>query len=61
MGANGSSGTRDMVARSVPTAQELGAVVRAAKAGIEPWDAVAASGIDVGRINVDVVPDDRLR
>jgi len=31
------------------------------KAGIEPWDAVAASGIDVGRINVDVVPDDRLR
>ena len=60
-GANGSSGTRDMVARSVPTAQGLGAVVRAAKAGIEPWDAVAASGIDVGRIDVDVVPDDRLR
>jgi hypothetical protein len=50
-----------MVARSVPTAQGLGAVVRAAKAGIEPWDAVAASGIDVGRIDVDVVPDDRLR
>ena len=60
-GANGSGATRAMVARTVPTAQGLGMVVNAAKAGIAPWDAAAASGIDVGRIEVDVVPGDRLR
>jgi len=60
-GANGSGATRAMVARTVPTAQGLGVVVEAAKAGIAPWDAAAASGIDVGRIEVDIVPGDRLR
>lgn len=60
-GANGKGATREMVARTVPTAQGLGAVVQAAKAGIGPWDPVPASGIEVGKIEVDVVPGDRLR
>lgn len=60
-GANGSGATRAMVARTVPTAQGLGAVVTAAKVGIAPWDGAAASGIDVGKIEVDVVPADRLK
>jgi len=60
-GANGKGATREMVARAVPTAQGLGAVVEAAKIGIAPWDAAAAPGIEVGKINVDVIPGDRLR
>lgn len=60
-GANGKGATREMVARTVPTAQGLGAVVTAAKAGIAPWDPLAAPGIEVGKIEVDVVPGDRLR
>lgn len=60
-GANGKGATREMVARTVPTAQGLGAVVEAARAGIGPWDPVPASGIEVGKIEVDVVPGDRLR
>jgi len=60
-GANGKGATHAMVARAVPTAQGLGAFVSAAKVGIGPWDPLAAPGIEVGKINVDVVPGDRLR
>lgn len=60
-GANGKGATRAMVARTVPTAQAVGAFVTAAKLGIKPWDALAESGIEVGKIEVDVVPGDRLR
>jgi len=60
-GANGKGATREMVARAVPTAQSLRTVVSAVKAGIGPWDPVPASGIEVGKIEVDVVPGDRLR
>ena len=59
--ANGSGATRAMVARTVPTAQGLGAVVTAAREGIRPWDGAAVTGIEVGKIAVDVVPADRLR
>lgn len=59
--ANGSGSTRQMVARAVPTAQGLGAFVKAAQAGLAPWDPVNAPRIEVGKIAVDVVPEDRLQ
>jgi hypothetical protein len=59
--ANGNGATRSMVARAVPTAQGLGAVIDAAKTGLAPWDAVQPARIETGKINVDVVPQDRLK
>ena len=59
-GANSSVGTRAMVKETVPTAGALGAVVTAAQAGILPWDPTIPPRIEVGKIAVDVVPDDRL-
>lgn len=60
-GANGSRGTRDMVAQSVPTAQGLGkAVDKIVGAGIKAWDSDAPD-VELGRIAPDVVPGDRLR
>lgn len=59
--ANGSGSTRQMVARAVPTAQGLGAFVKAAQTGLAPWDPANAPRIEVGKIAVDVVPEDRLQ
>lgn len=59
--ANGSGSTKGMVAKMVPTAQAAGAFVTAAKVGLAPWDPMNAPRIDVGKIAVDVVPEDRLR
>lgn len=59
--ANGSGGTRNMVAESVPTAKGLGSsvnlVVNAAKL---TWDPLTPP-IEFGRIAPDVVPGDRLK
>nr|WP_315402271.1 pilus assembly protein [uncultured Duganella sp.] len=60
-GANASGGTRAMVATMVPTAQGLGTVVQAARAGLAPWDPEQVPRIEVGKIAVDVVPGDRLK
>ncbi|QJE02313.1 hypothetical protein HH212_21700 [Massilia forsythiae] len=60
-GANGKAGTRQMVARAVPTAQGLGAIVQDARAGLAPWDPVQPGRIEAGKIAVDVVPPDRLK
>ena len=60
-GANGSRGTRDMVAQSVPTAQGLGkAIDRVVGAGIKAWDSDVPD-VELGKIAPDVVPGDRLR
>ena len=59
--ANGSASTHDMVARTVPTAQGLGAIVTAAKVGIAPWDPIQTARIEVGKIAVDQLPGDRLK
>lgn len=60
-GANGSTGTRDMVALSVPTAQGLGKLVGSTvNAAILTWDPLMPK-VDMGRIDPDVVPGDRLR
>jgi hypothetical protein len=59
---NASGATRAMVEKMVPTAQDLGkTVVTAAKVGIGTWDPLAAFTIDVGKIAVDEVPEDRLK
>lgn len=61
-GANGSGATRDMVALSVPTAQGLGKkIVGAVEDGMRLWDSDLPKKLDVGKIAVDVVPQDRLR
>ena len=60
-GANARGGTTDMVKRMVPTAQGLGAAVQTARAGLAPWDPDQPSRIEVGKIAVDVLPDDRLQ
>lgn len=60
-GANGKAGTRQVVARAVPTAQGLGAIVQDARAGLAPWDPVQPDRIEAGKIAVDVVPPDRLK
>ncbi|MET3119955.1 Flp pilus assembly protein TadG [Undibacterium sp. GrIS 1.8] len=59
--SNSKVGTRAMVAEAVPTAQGLGAIVTAAKVGIAPWDWAIPSKIEVGKIEVDEVPADRLK
>lgn len=59
--ANGNIGTRSIVTNAVPTAQGLGAIVTAARDGLAPWDPIQPSRIEVGKINVDVVPKDRLK
>jgi len=60
-GANSSRGTKDMVALSVPTAQGLGTLVgTTVNAAILTWDPLL-SKVDMGKIDVDVVPEDRLR
>ena len=59
--SNARSGTRAMVAEAVPTAQGLGAFVTAAKIGIAPWDPTIPARIEVGKIEVDEVPSDRLK
>lgn len=59
--ANASGATRAMVAATVPTAGALGAVVTAAKVGLAVWDPSIPARIEVGKIAVDEVPDDRLK
>lgn len=60
-GANGASATRDMVALSTPTAQGLGTLVgTTVNAAILTWDP-AMNKVDLGKIDVDVVPGDRLQ
>ncbi|WP_379681098.1 hypothetical protein [Massilia consociata] len=60
-GANGSGGTKGVVALSVPTAQGLGTLVgTTVNAAILTWDPLMPK-VDLGRIEVDVVPEDRLR
>lgn len=60
-GANGSSGTHDMVAQAVPTAQGLGRAVGAVvDVGLTAWDRNMAKP-EFGKIVPDVVPEDRLR
>jgi len=60
-GANGNAATLGMVKKMVPTAQAAGAFVSIAEAGLLPWDPWQAGRIEVGKIAVDVVPDDRLK
>jgi hypothetical protein len=60
-GANSSTGTRAMVKPTVPTAGALGLIVTAAQVGILPWDWTVPPRIEVGKIEVDVLPDDRLK
>ena len=60
-GANSSTGTRAMVKETVPTAGALGALVTAAQVGILPWDSTIPPRIEVGKIEVDVLPEDRLQ
>lgn len=61
--ANSASGTRSMVAVSVPTASGglLNVPLTAAQVAIGTWDTIAALEIDIGRIAVDQVPPDRLK
>lgn len=59
--ANARSGTHDMVKTTVPTAGALGAAVTAAQIGLAVWDPLAAINVDVGKIAVDELPDDRLK
>jgi hypothetical protein len=60
--ANSSKGTHDMVADTVPTAKGLGTVVgKAAMGAMLTWDPWVAPGPDLGKIAVDVVPEDRLK
>jgi len=60
--ANSNIGTRSMVAKSVPTAQGLGAFIETARdLGMAPWDPMLPGRVEVGKINVDVVPKDRLK
>lgn len=59
--SNSNIGTRAMVQKMVPTAQGAGAFVTAAQAGLIPWDPAQSGRIEVGKIEVDVVPDDRLK
>lgn len=60
-GANSSRGTRDMVALSVPTAGGLGTMVQeTVRVAIGTWDPLAGTP-DLGKIAVDVVPEDRLK
>lgn len=58
--ANARSGTRAMVEKMVPTAQGLGAPITAARLAMLPWDGATAT-IEVGKVSVDQVPDDRLK
>lgn len=60
--ANGRGSTERMVKAAVPTAQPVGnAFIQAARVGMAAWDPLAPIGMDVGKIAVDVVPEDRLK
>lgn len=60
--ANGSAGTKDMVAKMVPTAGTLGQAVKTAvDVGLGVWDPANMGKLEVGKIAVDVVPPDRLK
>ena len=60
--ANASSGTKAMVASSVPTANALGTFVAVpAIASMVAWDLLEAPRLNMGRIAPDVVPPDRLK
>ena len=60
--ANGNAGTHDMVEDMVPTAQKFGqGLIGVVKAGILPWDPIDSARIDIGRIDPNVVPKDRLK
>lgn len=60
--ANASSGTKAMVAESVPTAGSLGQFLDLGiNATILVWDPTLTGRLDLGRIAPDVVPDDRIR
>lgn len=60
--ANGSGSTRTMVEKMVPTAQPgPGKFVHAARLGLAPWDPALPSGIEVGKVAVDILPKDRLK
>ncbi len=61
--ANSSTGAQAMVSRAVPTAQALGqAVINAGiKTTITAWEPTAGSRLDIGKIDIDAVPSDRLR
>ena len=59
-GSNASSGTKAMVKQSVPTANGLGtAITVATDVALAAWDPLIIPRMDIGRIAVDVVPDDR--
>lgn len=59
--SNGAAGSHGMVEPMVPTAQGLGAAITAARVGIGTWDPAAVIGLEVGKISVDEVPEDRLK
>jgi Flp pilus assembly protein TadG len=60
--SNASSGTKDMVSSSVPTASGLGTAVEVAtKAVMAAWDTTEFPRLDLGRVAVDVTPPDRLK
>jgi len=60
--ANGPDGATRMVQESVPTARNLGTLV---KTGVlptlGPWDPIAVNKLKLGKVNVDVTPSDRLK
>jgi hypothetical protein len=61
--ANSRDGTKSMVAESVPSSPTLGlgVALNVIKAPLLLWDPIAVNKLDVGKINVDVVPADRLK
>ena len=60
--ANARGSTEAMVRAAVPTAQAPGAAfLTAAQGGMAAWDPLAPIGMEVGKIAVDVVPEDTLK
>ena len=62
-GANAREGTEAMVKASAPMSGSVGDFVQVAVLGIGPWDPliVLPGRIDVGKLAVDELPDDRLK
>jgi hypothetical protein len=59
--ANAVGGTREMVRDSVPTARGLGTALEAAAwLAAGPWDPTIPIRLDMGKVEPDVVPPDRL-
>lgn len=64
--ANGKAGALATVSGLVATRNPanvlaMGPTLNGAKLALLPWDPIAASGIDVGKVAIDEVPPDRLK